>query len=153
MDLNSVSRKGMAHKARKRVGRGPGSGHGKTAGRGSKGHQARSGWSRRRTFEGGQVPLFRKVPVRGFGHNGEFNIDYVPVNLSQLSAFKSGDTVDLAALISKGVIHGQSALTTLVKILGGGELKAKLVVKAHAASKSAEAKIKAAGGSLEILGA
>ncbi|MGE4159088.1 MAG: 50S ribosomal protein L15 [Planctomycetota bacterium] len=150
MDLNSNNRKGVRNKPSKRVGRGPGSGHGKTAGRGSKGHQSRSGWSRRRTFEGGQVPLFRKVPVKGFGHNGEFNIDYMPVNLSQLASYKSGETVDLDSLVSKGVIHASNQV--LVKLLGGGEIKVKLNIRVHAASKSALEKVKAAGGSVEIIG-
>lgn len=134
-----------AVKRRKIVGKGPGSGHGKTATRGNKGQNSRTGGGVRMGFEGGQTPIYRKLPIRGFKSidKKEFNI----VNLDQLSAFQSGTTVTPEELKKKGFVKG----TELVKVLGSGELKSKLTVKAHAFSASAKEKIKAAGGTAEVL--
>jgi len=147
MELHQLKpAKGATHK-RKRVGRGPGSGHGKTACRGSKGQRSRAGHSLKLGFEGGQMPVHRRLPKRGF-HN-IFRREYAVVNLSQLNDFKSGETVTPNDLLRRGIIRGW---TEGVKILADGELKVALVVKAHKFSASAEEKIKAAGGSVEVIG-
>ena len=130
----------------KRLGLGRSSGHGKTSGRGHKGQRSRSGSSLRPEFEGGQMPLIRRVPKRGFNHE-----KYVPtcvVNLSTLNRFPSGTVVDLTVLKEAGLIRSRKVL---VKILGEGSLKHPLKVKAHRFSKSALAKIADAGGSTEPL--
>ena len=132
-------------KRRKIVGKGPGSGHGKTATRGHKGQNSRTGGGVRLGFEGGQTPIYRKLPIRGFKSIGKVVFDVV--NLDQLSKFESGSTVTPAELKQKGFVGGSD----LVKILGNGELKNKLTVKAHAFSASALEKIKAAGGTAEVL--
>ncbi len=135
---------GATH-SRKRVGRGPGSGHGKTAGRGSKGQKSRSGYTHMRGFEGGQMPLHRRLPKRGF--TNIFRKIYDPVNLSNLGRFEAGQEVTPELLHSRG-LTGKNAL---VKILGGGELAKALTVRAHKFSASAKEKIEKAGGRCEIL--
>lgn len=129
-----------------RKGRGIGSGNGKTAGKGHKGQKARSGGGVRPGFEGGQMPLSRRVPKRGF--NNIFATEYVTVNLDKLAAFEAGSVVDADALLAAGIIR-----KTLdgVKILGNGELSIALTVKAAAFSASAKAKIEAAGGKAEVV--
>lgn len=134
-----------AVKRRKIVGKGPGSGHGKTATRGSKGQNSRTGGGVRPGFEGGQTPIYRKLPIRGFKSIDKIFFDVV--NVEQLSIFASGSTVTPAELKQKGFVGGGDP----VKVLGNGELKNKLTVKAHAFSASAVEKIKAAGGTTEVL--
>ncbi len=130
----------------KRKGRGPGTGNGKTAGRGHKGQKARSGGGVRVGFEGGQMPLARRVPKRGF--NNIFAKPLESVNVAVLNKFEDGAVVDAAALLNAGVL---SKCTYGVKILGNGELTKKLTVKAAAFSESAKSKIEAAGGKVEVV--
>jgi large subunit ribosomal protein L15 len=134
-----------AVKRRKIVGKGPGSGHGKTATRGNKGQNSRTGGGVRLGFEGGQTPIYRKLPIRGFKSISKISFDVV--NVDQLSVFENGATVTPADLKNKGFVGGSDP----VKILGNGELKNKLTVKAHAFSASAIEKIKAVGGTTEVL--
>ena len=129
-----------------RKGRGEGSGNGKTAGRGQKGQWARSGGGVRPGFEGGQMPLARRLPKRGF-HN-IFGTTYAPVNVSALEKFEDGAVVDAKVLLDAGIL---SKCTYGVKILGNGEITKKLTVKASAFSESAKAKIEAAGGKAEVV--
>lgn len=143
----TTPRPGARHR-RKRVGCGESSGHGKTSGKGHKGQKARSGGSIRLGFEGGQMPLIRRIPKRGF-NNSDFATRYAPVNLDALEAFADGSKVDEAALRSRGIVKGQ---WDGVKILGGGKLKPKnLTVEAHAFSGSARAALEAVGGKLTLL--
>lgn len=130
----------------KRIGRGAGSGNGKTAGKGHKGQKARAGHGQRPGFEGGQMPLQRRLPKRGF-HN-IFATRYAIVNLAALNKFEDGATVDLAAMQAAGVVKNAY---DGVKVLGNGELKKALTVKAAAYSESAKAKIEAAGGKAEVI--
>ncbi|HWZ85399.1 MAG TPA: 50S ribosomal protein L15 [Thermoanaerobaculia bacterium] len=130
---------------RKRVGRGPGSGHGKTAGRGSKGQRSRSGYRHQRGFEGGQMPLHRRVPKRGF--TNIFRVEYDIVNLSDLDRFEAGAAVNPETLHAARLARK----TRPVKILGDGEIKKALTVSAHKFSASAKARIEAAGGRCEVL--
>lgn len=137
---------GARHK-RKRIGRGPGSGNGRTAGHGEKGQKARSGGGIRVGFEGGQMPLQRRLPKRGF--KNRFRVEYTPVNLGQLAAvFGAGEQVDANALKSKGMIP-RKALR--FKVLATGDLPHALNIIAQGASKSAAEKVTAAGGTLEIV--
>ena len=137
-----------AVKSRKRVGRGPGSGHGKTSTKGSKGHNARSGGGKAGGFEGGQMPLYRRLPKRGFlPHGGK--TEYAVVNLKSLTAFSANSVVDPEGLVKAGLV--KNSHRHLVKILGGGELDHALTVKAHAVSESAKTKIEAKGGHVEVL--
>ncbi|HTI51439.1 MAG TPA: 50S ribosomal protein L15 [Planctomycetaceae bacterium] len=146
MIINDVHRGIKKRKHRKRVGRGPGSGHGKTAGRGEKGHSSRSGFSFRLGFEGGQMPMMRRIAKRGF-NNKYFATRFAIVNVATLNdLFESGSTIDPAALEARGLVKGQY---DAVKILGNGGLTKKLTVKAHHFSASAIAKIEAAGGTIE----
>ena len=139
--------KGAKH-PRKRVGRGPGSGHGKTASRGSKGAQSRSGFRFKRGFEGGQTPLHRRVPKRGF-HN-PFRIEYAIVNLDTLGeVFDAGSEVTPELLRERGLVRQANSP---VKVLGRGEIAKKLTVRAHKFSGSAAEKIVAAGGAAEVIG-
>ena len=142
MDLKSVCSKGTAYKPRKRIGRGIGSGSGKTSGRGHKGQKARSGASRRPGFEGGQMPIYRRVPKRGFT-NSRFRQEYTVINVAKLDAFQDGETVDLEGVIEHGLV---SMHTLLLKVLGNGDLGRRLIVRAQKFSKSARAKIEGAGG-------
>ncbi len=140
-----ISELNVPHKKkRKRLGRGPGSGHGKTAGRGTKGHKARSGYKRKATFEGGQMPLQRRVPKRGFRPLDK--TEYQVVNVRNLERFEDGQTVDAQALKAGGLIK---SLKRPVKILGTGPLTKKLTVQADRFSQSAREKITQAGGTAE----
>ena len=135
------------YKKRKRIGRGPGSGHGKTAGRGHKGHKSRSGYSRKPSFQGGAMPMFRRVPKRGF--NNRWAVKVFAVNVGRLNdAFEDGAEVTLEALAAKDLAKGHF---DEVKVLGDGELTKKLTVSAHRFSKSAEEKITKAGGSIQVI--
>ncbi|MEZ5974125.1 MAG: 50S ribosomal protein L15 [Planctomycetota bacterium] len=147
MDIRTVCAKGTKYTSRNRVGRGPGSGNGKTAGRGHKGWGARSGSSRRAGYEGGQMPIYRRVPKRGFT-NARFRTDYTVINIEKLNGFENGATVDLQAILSAGLA---SMNTELLKVLGNGNLDRKLTVHAHKCSASAVQKIEAAGGKVVIL--
>jgi len=129
-----------------RVGRGMGSKLGKTAGAGNKGQQSRRGYSRRPGFEGGQMPLHRRLPKRGF--SAPFSKSFAVVNVESLNAFAAGDTVTPESLAERGIVRAQR---DGVKILGDGDLKVKLTVRAHAFSKSAQEKIAQAGGTAEVL--
>jgi large subunit ribosomal protein L15 len=129
-----------------RVGRGMGSKMGKTSGAGNKGQQSRRGYSRRAGFEGGQMPLHRRLPKRGF--SSPFPKEFAVVNVEILNSFAAGETVTPEALAGRGIVR---ALRDGVKVLGDGELKVALTVRAHAFSKSAQEKIARAGGKAEIL--
>ncbi|MDX9971807.1 MAG: 50S ribosomal protein L15 [FCB group bacterium] len=145
MDLSTLQP--GPRKKRKRVGRGPGSGTGKTAGRGHKGAKSRSGYSRKVGFEGGQMPLNRRLPKRGFHHDDRF--PYAIVNVDDLAKqFEDGADVNPDTLKAGGVIRSTKGG---VKVLGRGDLGKRLVVKAQAISDTARQKIEAAGGSVEIL--
>ena len=148
MSLNNLKPARGSKFARKRVGRGPGSGNGKTAGRGNKGAQSRSGYSYKRGFEGGQMPLHRRVPKRGF-NNTDFRTEYAVVNLDQLEArFEAGATITPDALRSAGLVGGRDAR---VKVLARGEVSKALTVQAHKFSGKAAEKIAAAGGRAEAI--
>ena len=144
MDLNNLKPKKGARHARKRVGRGPGSGHGKTAGRGEKGQKSRSGFSRRLGFEGGQMPLVRRLPKRGF--TNIFKKEYAVVNVSDLDRFDADTNVDESTLRKAGLVKGRN---DGIKILGDGKLSKKLTVNAHKFSASARKQIEAAGGTCQ----
>ena len=146
MKLNDLSPAAGSTQIAKRKGRGPGTGNGKTAGRGHKGQKARSGGGVRVGFEGGQMPLARRIPKRGF--NNIFAKPLDAINVSMLDRFEDGATVDVDALISAGVI---SSCKYGVKVIGNGEISKKLTVKANAFSESAKAKIEAAGGKAEVI--
>ncbi len=132
----------------KRLGRGIGSGLGKTSGKGHKGQNARSGGGVRPGFEGGQMPLIRRIPKRGF--NNIFRKEYFVINIQQLDMFDNGTVVDVALLEEKGLVKGIGKFAG-VKILGAGELTKKLTVKAHKFSKTAQEAIEKAGGTVEVL--
>ena len=134
-------------KARKRVGRGPGSGMGKTSTRGEKGQKARSGASIPAWFQGGQSPLYRRIPKRGF-NNKNFETKYAVINLSDLNRFEDGDVVTPELLKEKGIIKKQLCG---VKVLGNGELEKKLTIKAHRFSSKAVTKIESKGGKAEVI--
>ncbi len=144
--LNELKPVEGARHSKKRLGRGIGSGLGKTAGKGSKGQNARSGGGVRPGFEGGQLPLFQRLPKRGF-HN-HTRKEYAIVNVEQLNVFRAGSTVDVEALIKKGLVK---EVKDGVKILGNGELTKKLKVKVAKLSESAKNAIEAAGGSVEVM--
>ena len=146
MDLSNLTpAEGSVHNDNFRRGRGHGSGNGKTAGKGHKGQKARSG-APRPGFEGGQMPLYRRIPKRGFTNRN--TLDIVAINVSALEKFENGAVVDVAALKESGIVkNGHDG----VKILGNGELTKKLTVKANAFSASAKEKIEAAGGSVEVI--
>ena len=147
MKLHELSPQEGSVKSGFRKGRGAGSGNGKTAGKGHKGQNARSGGGVRPGFEGGQLPLYRKLPKRGF-NNSRFGKCYSVVNVQSLNKFNDGDVVDCAALLAIGLIN--NALDG-VKILGEGELTKKLTVKAAVFSASAKEKIEAVGGKTEVV--
>lgn len=144
LKLNNLSPCEGARKDRKRVGRGPGSGHGKTAAKGHKGARARSGYSLRAGFEGGQMPLHRRLPKRGF--NNIFKKAYVIVSLDELERFEVGSRIDTQTLVDAGIIKSKS----LVKILANGELTKKLTVAVDKVSLGAKLKIEAVGGTVEV---
>jgi large subunit ribosomal protein L15 len=147
MRLHDLKPRPGARHRRKRLGQGESSGHGKTSGRGGKGQTARSGSSIRIGFEGGQMPLIRRIPKRGF-NNARFTTQYLPVNVGDLNKFDDGATVDETALRAIGLANGRAAG---IKILGNGELSKKLTVTASAFSASAKSKIEAKGGSCAVI--
>ncbi|MBI4611612.1 MAG: 50S ribosomal protein L15 [Candidatus Rokubacteria bacterium] len=149
MRLDELSPAPGAKRRPKRVGRGPGSGHGKTAGRGHKGQKARSGGGKGAGFEGGQMPLYRRLPKRGF--TPRQRTVYAAVNLKALGVFAGGGVVDPDSLVAARLI--KKAERDRVKILGDGELPHALTVRVHKVSASARAKIEAAGGRVEVLSA
>ncbi|MGB7216775.1 MAG: 50S ribosomal protein L15 [Gammaproteobacteria bacterium] len=145
-ELSNLRRPRGAHRDRKRVGRGPGSGLGKTSGRGHKGHKARTGGNTKAWFEGGQMPLQRRVPKRGF--NNPFRKKYEIVNLRDLKRIEE-ETITLDVLAAHRLVDLGKGLP--VKILGTGDIDRKITVQAHAVSAGARSKIEAAGGSVELL--
>ena len=148
MKLHDLSAVPGSTKISKRVGRGHGSGQGKTAGKGHKGQKARSGASIRPGFEGGQMPLYRRLPKRGF-NNSVFAKQYAEVNVAQLNRFEDGATVDPVALIEAGILKN---VRDGIRILGNGTLETKnLTVIANGFTKAAEEKITAAGGKVEVI--
>ena len=147
MKLHELAPAEGSKKEHFRVGRGHGSGNGKTAGKGHKGQNARSGGGVRPGFEGGQMPLYRRLPKRGF-NNARFATNYAIVNVSDLDVFEDGAVVDSAALVESGLANDQC---DGIKILGNGEISKKLTVHAAAFSQSAKEKIEAAGGKAEVM--
>lgn len=148
MKLHDLKPAAGARRKVKRVGRGPGSGIGKTSGRGEKGQKSRSGYSRRRDFEGGQMPLVRRLPKRGFVN--PFRTTYRTVNVERLNRFDAGSVVTPESLQDAGLLKkGRDE----VKVLGNGEITVSLTVRAHKFTKAAEEKIRKAGGSIEVIGA
>ncbi len=147
MKLHELAPAEGSKKEHFRVGRGHGSGNGKTAGKGHKGQNARSGGGVRPGFEGGQMPLYRRLPKRGF-NNARFATNYAIVNVSDLDVFEDGAVVDVAALVESGLVNDQC---DGIKILGNGEISKKLTVHAAAFSQSAKEKIEAAGGKAEVM--
>jgi large subunit ribosomal protein L15 len=147
MRLHDLKPRPGAKHRRKRLGQGESSGLGKTSGRGGKGQTARSGSSIRIGFEGGQMPLIRRIPKRGF-NNVRHGTAYLAVNIADLNRFEDGARVDVVALQSVGLANGKS---DGIKILGNGELNKKLIVVAHAFSASAKQKIESVGGSCEVI--
>lgn len=146
MRLNELSPATGSRKSRKRLGRGVGSGRGKTAGRGTKGHNSRSGGGVRPGFEGGQMPIHRRLPKRGFTNIFKKNI--AVINIHDLSKFEQDSIVDEDALFSFGLVKGK---IDGIKLLGQGEIKTPLTVRLNAVSKNAREKIFAAGGNIEVL--
>ena len=144
--LNELKPVQGARHSKKRLGRGIGSGLGKTSGRGTKGQNSRSGGGVRPGFEGGQLPLFQRLPKRGF-HNHN-RVEYLIVNVEQLNVFENDSVVDAQALVEAGLI--KEAIMG-IKVLGNGELTKKLTVKANKFSESAKKAIEAAGGSVEVM--
>jgi large subunit ribosomal protein L15 len=144
MELNNLKPKKGARHAKKRVGRGPGSGHGKTSARGEKGQKSRSGFSRMLGFEGGQMPLHRRLPKRGF--TNIFKKEFAVVNLSDLERFDNGATVDEATLRQAGLVKGKN---DGIKVLGHGSVTKKLTVHATKFSETARKQIEAAGGTCQ----
>jgi large subunit ribosomal protein L15 len=146
MKLHELSPPAKSRKSNKRLGRGVGSGWGKTAGRGTKGYNSRSGGGVKPGYEGGQMPIQRRLPKRGF--NNIFRKKIAVINLRDLLAFESGSLVDEEALVKAGLVKGQK---DAIKLLGQGEIKVALTVKLNQVSKSAREKIEAAGGSVEVI--
>lgn len=146
MELNSLGSAPGARKKRKRIGRGPGSGSGKTSGRGHKGQKSRSGYSRKPNFEGGQMPLMRRLPKIGFHHEKRFPLAVVNVDVLN-TIFEEGVEITSDVIVQAGVAR---SLGGGVKVLGRGEVTKKLNLKVEAISPSAQTKIEAAGGSVEI---
>jgi large subunit ribosomal protein L15 len=146
LSINTLKPAHGANRKNKRVGRGMGSGHGKTSARGYNGQLSRAGASVRPGFEGGQMPLYRRMPKRGF--TNIFRKEYVAINLERLSEFEAGAVIDPEILKSKGIVkNAQDG----IKILGVGELPHALTIRAHKFSKSAEEKIKKVGGTIEVI--
>jgi large subunit ribosomal protein L15 len=144
MELNNLKPKKSSRHSKKRIGRGPGSGHGKTAGRGEKGQKSRTGFSRMLGFEGGQMPLHRRLPKRGF--TNIFKKIHAVVNLADLERFDNGATIDEAALRQAGLVKGRY---DGIKVLGTGKLSKKLTVHATKFSETARKQIEAAGGTCQ----
>lgn len=149
MNLAEARALGLKFPERKRIGRGVGSGLGKTSGRGHKGAKARSGWSRRIGWEGGQMPLYRRLPKVGF-NNKNFEVVYTVINVGDLAVFDAGSEVDLAAVLARGLTSKEKHCE-LFKILGDGELAKALTVKVDAITATARAKIERAGGTVVVL--
>ena len=147
MELNELKKNEGATHSRKRVGRGPGSGLGKTSGKGQKGQKARSGAAINPVFEGGQTPLFRRLHKRGFS-NAEFKTEYATINVEDLNVFNDGDVITPELLKEKGIVKKQ---LSGIKILGNGTFDKKLTIKAHRFSSSALIKIEAAGSKAEVI--
>ena len=147
MKLNELMQNNGARTERSRVGRGPGSGLGKTSGKGEKGQKARSGVSIPATFEGGQLPLYRRLPKRGFS-NAQFKIKYAVINVCDLNKFDDGAVVTPEILHEAGLLKNQ---LDGVKVLGNGTLEKKLTIKAHKFSKEAVNKIEKSGSTLEVI--
>lgn len=147
MKLHELERNREAKHDRRRVGRGMGSGLGKTSGRGEKGQKARSGVSIPATFEGGQLPLYRRLPKRGFS-NSDFKIRYATINVSDLNNFEDGTVVTPELLKEVGILKNQ---LDGVKVLGDGEIEKKLTVKAHKFSKTAALKLEKSGSTIEVI--
>jgi large subunit ribosomal protein L15 len=149
MQLHDVDQGIHKYKKRKRIGRGTGSGHGKTASKGHKGHSSRQGFKQNPLFEGGQMPLARRVPKRGFV-NGAFKKDFAIINLEKIeAAFEAGAVIDEAALRARGLVKGRH--DDGIKVLGDGEVTKPLTIHAQKFSESAAAKITAAGGSVVVV--
>lgn len=146
MKLNELVPPEGSRRPRKRLGRGVASGTGKTAGRGTKGHNSRSGGGVRPGFEGGQMPIHRRLPKRGF--TNIFKKKIATVNIRDLAGFESGTVVDEVALVSRGLVKGRR---DGIKLLGQGEIEIPLTIKVNATSKNAREKIEAAGGKVEVL--
>lgn len=146
MKLNELSPAKGSRNARKRLGRGVGSGTGKTAGRGSKGLKSRSGGSVRPGFEGGQMPIHRRLPKRGF--TNIFKKHFVEINIRDLSRFESGSLVDKGALIQEGLVRGKN---DGIVLLGKGDISIPLTIKVNRISKGAREKIEGAGGTVEVI--
>ena len=147
MKLHELERNPGAKQERRRVGRGMGSGLGKTSGRGEKGQKARSGVSIKATFEGGQLPLYRRLPKRGFS-NSDFKIRYATINVSDLNRFEDGTVVTPELLKEVGLLKNQ---LDGVKVLGEGVVEKKLTVKAHKFSNSAVEKLEKSGSKIEVI--
>ena len=146
MDLSSLKPNEGSVKNNFRVGRGHGSGNGKTSGKGQKGQKSRSGGSPRLGFEGGQMPLYRRIPKRGFTNYN--HLDIIGINVATLDAFSDGDEVTIEALMEKGIVKNPK---DGIKVLGNGEISKKLTVKLNAFSEKAKEKIEAAGGTCEVI--
>jgi len=146
MKLNELTPAPGSRKASKRKGRGPGSGNGTTAGRGTKGHKSRSGGGVRPGFEGGQMPIHRRLPKRGF--TNILKKEYALINIRDLARFEPGDPIDEALLIKEGLVKGQYAG---IKLLGQGEIDKPIVVKVNKASETALSKVEKAGGKVEVI--
>ncbi|NUF97673.1 50S ribosomal protein L15 [Lactobacillus mellis] len=146
MKLHELQTSPGSRRSRKRVGRGTSSGYGKTAGRGQKGQLARSGGKTRLGFEGGQMPLFRRMPKRGF--NNINRREYAIINLDDLNQFRAGSEVNARVLLEAGVIKKE---LSGIKLLANGELKKKLTVKVNKVSKAAKEAVEAAGGTIEVI--
>ena len=147
MRLGELKPAAGSKKKRKRIGCGPGSGHGKTSTRGHKGTQARTGNTKNAWYEGGQMPLQRRLPKRGF--TNIFRVGYQVINLSDLDRFDANATVDIEALIDKGLVRN---LKSPVKLLGDGELNKALTIKVHAVSKKAKEAVEKVGGQVNLVG-
>ena len=148
MKLNELKPPKGSRRQKKRVGRGHGSGWGKTCGRGHKGQKSRSGASIPAWFEGGQMPLVRRIPKSGPRRIGHVRIEYSVVNIQTLSIFEDGATVSLENMFESGIVKGKNSK---VKVLGNGEIEKKLTVQAHKFSKTAVEKIEAVGGTVEVI--
>ena len=146
MKLHELSPASGARQARKRLGRGVASGQGKTAGRGTKGQGSRSGGGVRPGYEGGQMPIHRRLPKRGF--TNIFKKQFAVINVKDLNRFEGGSQIDEVALVKQGLVKGRY---DGIKLLGQGEIDRPVQIKVHAVSKSAQAKIAAAGGTVEVI--
>ena len=149
MNIQEAKALGLTYPDRKRLGRGIGSGLGKTSGRGHKGAKSRSGWSRKLGWEGGQMPLYRRMPKVGF-NNKIFKKVFTVINVGDLGVFDDGSVVDLQAILAKGLTSKEKQ-SDLFKVLGDGDLKKRLTVRADAVTESARAKIEGAGGKVDLI--